>query len=61
MVIQRRTRSAKALPWGIGQSLPIGYGALSFIAPRRRRGMLWIWAVAAILAIAAGGAAWMWP
>ena len=59
MVTRRRIRSAKALSWSIGQPLPLGYGALSFMAPRRRRRLIWVWAVAAILALAAGGATWM--
>jgi hypothetical protein len=58
MLIRRQTRAGRILPWDNGHSLPVGYAAISFIAPRRRRGIGWAWAVGGMLTVAAGAVAW---
>jgi len=42
------------LPWAITPSLPVGYAAISFTT-RRRRGFHWLWAMACLAVVAAGG------
>jgi len=46
------------MAWAIGQSLPLGYAAISLAAPRRRRGTNWLWALATLPAMAVGIAVW---
>ena len=47
------------MPRDTGGSLPIGYAAISFVAPRRRRAIGWVWLVGVMLAIAVGALAWV--
>jgi hypothetical protein len=42
----------------IGRSLPVGYAAISFIAPRRRPAAAWPWIGGILAGLAAGALAW---
>ena len=59
MLIRRRARLGRPMVWGGGRSFPVGYAAISFVPPRRRRGTAWIWVLAATFVIATGSVIWM--
>jgi hypothetical protein len=59
MLMRRRVRTAPGMTWAIGQSLPLGYAAISVAAPRRRRMTAWLWALGVVPASAARVAAWV--
>jgi len=57
--LRKRSRIEPTLVSAIGQSLPLGYAAISIAPSRRRRGASWLWALASVPAMAVGLAVWV--